>query len=313
MTEQSNTISGVPMIRIDGARVKRLREELGLTQLYLATAVEVTTDTISRWENRHYPTIKRENGLRLAEALEVALDEILEKPASEEEATEDTSLSESPPSSTRAGVSLKTYNRLLNTALAVMIPVVIGLVIWNKTQTSSDSDLSAIRSLPTACAAGLQFPVAITVKSSNRDLPLLIRETVPEGLEIIRTMPEVPVQNARILKWIRREGGEQMVSGYLARAAGAAGSVMEFSGDVAVRQGKKQEFPVSGDASLRLAPVHWADIDGDYIISDDEVLEAYDKFGKLSGLARELDQVEEIWMGSGYRWDAQTKTITILP
>ena len=67
------------MIKIDGGKIKRLREQQGLTQLYLATAVQVTTDTISRWENRRYPSIKKENGLKLAEALNVELQEILEE------------------------------------------------------------------------------------------------------------------------------------------------------------------------------------------------------------------------------------------
>ena len=74
-----NTFAGpMSMIKIDGAKIKLLREQQGLTQLYLATAVEVTTDTISRWENRRYPSIKRENGLKLAEALNVPLEELLE-------------------------------------------------------------------------------------------------------------------------------------------------------------------------------------------------------------------------------------------
>ncbi len=67
------------MVKVDGAKIKRLREEQGLTQLYLATAVQVTTDTISRWENRRYPSIKKENGIKLAEALNVALEDILEE------------------------------------------------------------------------------------------------------------------------------------------------------------------------------------------------------------------------------------------
>ena len=46
---------------------KEIREKKGLTQLYIATAVGVTTDTISRWENRRYPSIKTENGEKLAE------------------------------------------------------------------------------------------------------------------------------------------------------------------------------------------------------------------------------------------------------
>ncbi|MGB3225713.1 MAG: helix-turn-helix transcriptional regulator, partial [Desulforhopalus sp.] len=78
--------SPMNMVKIDGAKIKLLREQQGLTQLYLATAVEVTTDTISRWENRRYPSIKKDNGLKLAEALNVQLEEILEAP--EEEQTE---------------------------------------------------------------------------------------------------------------------------------------------------------------------------------------------------------------------------------
>ncbi|MGW8161763.1 MAG: helix-turn-helix domain-containing protein, partial [Desulfobulbales bacterium] len=66
------------MVKIDGSRVRRLRESKGLTQLYIATVVGVTTDTISRWENRRYPAIKEENALKLAEALEVSLEEFLD-------------------------------------------------------------------------------------------------------------------------------------------------------------------------------------------------------------------------------------------
>ena len=67
------------MVKIDGSKVRNLREAKGLTQLYIATVVGVTTDTISRWENKRYPSIKEENALKLAEALEVTLDDILEK------------------------------------------------------------------------------------------------------------------------------------------------------------------------------------------------------------------------------------------
>jgi transcriptional regulator with XRE-family HTH domain len=317
MTEQNRPASGVPMIRIDGARVKQLREERGLTQLYLATAVEVTTDTISRWENRHYPTIKRENGLRLAEALEVDLEEILEKTAPPEAEQKRLQKENEPAESvlpvTRAGVPVKTYNLLLNIALAIMIPAVIGLVVWNKKQNTADVELTAVRALPVSCAPGLQFPVAITVKSSRTELPLLIRETVPATVHITKTMPQTPVQNGGSLKWIRKHGGEQQVTGYLAKAQGKVGDMVSFSGNIAVRQGKKREIVIKGDAALRLAPMHWADINGDLVICDDEVLEAYDKFGKIPEFAGELDQVEEIWMGSGYRWDEKMQKITILP
>ena len=67
------------MAKIDGAKVRRLREVKGLTQLYLATFVGVTTDTVSRWENKRYQTIKQANAMKLAEALEVSIEDILDQ------------------------------------------------------------------------------------------------------------------------------------------------------------------------------------------------------------------------------------------
>src|SRR6266702_3178773 len=64
-------------VAIDGAAIKTIRETKKLTQLYVASVVGVTTDTISRWENNRYPTIKRENAEKLAGALEVELADIL--------------------------------------------------------------------------------------------------------------------------------------------------------------------------------------------------------------------------------------------
>lgn len=309
MADQDIQTSGVAMIRIDGARVRQLREAQGLTQLYLATAVEVTTDTISRWENRHYPTIKQENGLRLAEALGVELEEILGNPDETAEPVKD-----SPPSSpaTRVGIPLKKYNLLLNIGLAVMIPVVIGLMIWKKQPESSKIQIEATRSLPTACAPGLTFPVLITVHT-GREMVLLVREHVPDGVEILKTVPDATSQTDNTLKWIRKEGGEQLLTGYLARSAGEYGTQFTFSGSIAVRQEQKQEADISGDDAIRLEPLHWADTNGDFIINDDEILEVYDKFGGLTELGVDLDSIEEIWMGSGYRWNKNEQTIEILP
>ena len=80
------------MVKIDGAKVRSLREAQGLTQLFLATTVEVTTDTISRWENKRYPTIKKENGLKLAETLGVELEDILESDDEQQEEPTETPL-----------------------------------------------------------------------------------------------------------------------------------------------------------------------------------------------------------------------------
>ena len=78
----------LPVSAIDGAKIKSLRETKKLTQLYVASVVGVTTDTISRWENNRYPTIKRDNAEKLASALEVELADILRQDDEAEDADE---------------------------------------------------------------------------------------------------------------------------------------------------------------------------------------------------------------------------------
>jgi hypothetical protein len=144
-------------------------------------------------------------------------------------------------------------------------------------------------------------------------MPLLVRETVPAEVTVLQAIPETASRAGQTLKWIRKESSRQLRTGYLARAEGKTGARLTFSGSVAVRQGKKQEAVTGGDQTLVLKPVHWADSDADFIISDDEVLEVYEKFGGLPELGPILEKVEEIWMGSGYRWDEKGRTIETLP
>jgi len=112
-----------PMVLIDGAKVKEFREKQGLTQLYMATAVGVTTETISRWENRRYPSIKGDNAEKLAEALGVTVADILENRSEETTpvAPEDPSPSSSP---VKPPLSPK-LKRHLSVILLVALVVVI--------------------------------------------------------------------------------------------------------------------------------------------------------------------------------------------
>ena len=58
-----------PGVAVDGTKVRTIREGKKLTQLYVASVVGVTTDTISRWENNRYPTRKRDNAQKVAGAI----------------------------------------------------------------------------------------------------------------------------------------------------------------------------------------------------------------------------------------------------
>lgn len=69
-------------VQLDGSTVRKIREKQKLTQYYISKVVGVTIDTVSRWENNRYPTVRRENALLLSEALEVPIEEILLKDVS---------------------------------------------------------------------------------------------------------------------------------------------------------------------------------------------------------------------------------------
>lgn len=297
------------MIRIDGSRVRQLREERGLTQLYVATSVDVTTDTISRWENKRYPTIKEENGRRLAEVLEVELDAILDTSPPE---TQTDSPHSSASGETRAGVPLQLYTQLINIALAVMVAVVIALVYWKKPlQSPSSPHIEAIRFVPGASMPGIAFPVLVEITGGDQT-PLLVEERLPLALKVLSTMPRATSAENGIMKWLLKQGADRQRITYLVRAEGAFGDVLQMSGSIKMSKGPEQRVDTGGLHEIRLAPVHWADSNGDYVIDDDEILQVYDHFGSMSEMADELNTVEEMWLGSGYRWNAKGKTIEVL-
>jgi transcriptional regulator with XRE-family HTH domain len=160
MDSEKPLAGGVPMVSIDGANIRRIREEKGLTQLYVATVVGVTTDTISRWENKRYPNIKKENAVKLAEALETRIDEIIDhgppaplteppsphagEPPEEEESLQQSAAPEAPP------VRKPAAPFAIVLLGAVLLLALVGLaLIWRHTANDGEGQVEAIRTLPT--------------------------------------------------------------------------------------------------------------------------------------------------------------------
>jgi transcriptional regulator with XRE-family HTH domain len=333
--DMSKMTSGVPMVRIDGAKVRNLRETKGLTQLFLATSVGVTTDTISRWENKRYPTIKKENGLKLAEALEVELEAILESVEQEEappapagppvadkpvakpdeepvlppaaEAAE--AAAAEPPLPVRESPSRKKF-----ALAAVLFMALLFLLGWWLYPGGEQPTITASRLLPKHAVAGKPFPVAIHVASNSTDsLSLIVRENLPEGAALVAAVPSYSDYDdkAREVKWLRKIDGSQVFA-YMVKIKQQEGAAA-FAGKVAVPKGAGQQIDVVGDSVVQMAHFHWADADADGRISDEEILTVSDEFSEIKGLPINIDQVEEIWLGSGYVWNAEKEKFEVLP
>lgn len=308
--------SPMSMVKIDGAQIKRLREEQGLTQLYLATAVQVTTDTISRWENRRYPSIKKENGIKLAEALNVKLEDLLEK----EEAGEEEKIGEDVPAiSPEQGEINKQHFRKAPAAIFfLVVAVVLGSAlafIWHSRQHPATLTFSAERILPDHCTAGQPFPVLIKITGdSEKSSALIIRENTPGSATIKKISPEPSAggKKGEAIKWLRKVNGAETFA-YVLKVSGKNEETVKFAGTAAVGdESSAPPQPIAGDTAIVIGQYHWADTDRDNVISDNEILSVYNLYGELKGIDIDIDQIEEIWLGSGYKWNPATATFDIL-
>lgn len=306
------------MVRIDGDRVKKLREQKGLTQLYVATAVQVTTDTISRWENKRYPTIKKENGLRLAEALEVELEDIIEV-QSEDSVQEDAQKQQiSAPGKENSQPYIRTFrwSKFFILTGAAICLATAGVLALFYILPKNGSRLSVERILPPHCIPGQPFPVAIEISGTNgEEIALIIKEQIPKNLKVHVIQPKTsPSGNSakNSIRWIGKISSNSQYI-YIASIPEDNGRDARFSGTFSVSTDKGEALPIKGNELLIAGRHHWADTDKDNSISDTEILTVYDRFGELEPMRQDIDRIEEIWLGSGYRWNEQEKKYEILP
>lgn len=309
------------MVKVDGAKIKYLRETQGLTQLYLATAVQVTTDTISRWENKKYPTIKKENGLKLAEALNVDLEELLLPEEADDRggasldspstATLDSAPPSPPPAEPGNPAPAKRKLLLLFAGLALAVAIPVG---WLLLGGAGKPQLFAERELPRHCIAGQPFPVLIRVSgiSDSQPMTLIIKENLPANATVVKISPESSggATKKDTVKWLKKVSGPTTFAYLVTLAAGNSDSYM-FSGTASVSGDVTLPETIGGNQSISLGTHHWADSDGDNTISDDEILAVHDRYRDLQGIDIDIETIEAIWLGSGYSLNAKTKKLTI--
>ncbi len=308
MAENNSHINGpVPMVKIDGDKIRRVREEKGLTQLYLATAVGVTTDTISRWENRRYPSIKKENGIRLAEALEVDLADLLE--CAEEAGSRSLQDNVSSIPGGRPAVDRKRAVKHLVLGCFLFLAVIVVGGIW-LIPHRSDELLVAYRVLPQRSAPGIAFPVVIELLGPvEESQSIIVKELLPSGAKVLQASPRVTAtgESGRELKWLQKVQGRTRFT-YLMKFISSPQKDSNFTGSVSVGQGGM--VAIQGKNSLVMDRSHWADQDGNGAIDDPEILYVYDQFGDIEGI--DFGTIEKIWAASGYRWNKEMAEFEVL-
>lgn len=290
-----------PTVCLDGAAVRRIREEKRLTQLYVAKVVGVTTDTISRWENNRYPTIKRENALRLGEALEVPVLHILQ---GEDEGT-------LLPTTEVASFWKSTVFR----AGAALLCLVAGAVVFFTVRERQPPVMAAPlaqRLLLDHGAPGNVIPVRVRIDAGDEAKGFILREHFPAGWKMIEASPPASsLDNEEgTARWIVKPGEKRTLIVYLLRADKnlALGEDGLFRGEViASSENRIPPAPVGGDTRVTTAKFLWADQNSDSRIDDAEMLEASDIVDEMNGVHIDWKQLETIWGAGSYRWDEEKR------
>lgn len=316
---------GPVMIKIDGTKIRRIREQKGLTQLYIATAVDVTTDTVSRWENKRYPSIKKENGLKLALALEVTLEEILDsapdtdlETLSSEQTVEDNSVNTEHSASTPQATRPATRSLSVKTGflIALMFIPLFGVMVYF-IYFQEDTTLPQItvnRTVSSNFIAGQPLPVFIHISSSSENpLSFILRENLPPGTTVVSAYPELSEKHKKnnSIQWLDNISRSALFIYTISTSEDFSGTII-FDGQLKVSSSNKFEVAVSGDLNSTSGLFHWADKDQDNRISDEEILTIYDLTNTSQYAEIDMDLIEEIWLGDGYIWQPGEQQFSIL-
>lgn len=278
---------------LDASEIRRIRESQQLTQLYVSKVVGVTTDTISRWENNRYPTIRRENALKLAEALEVPLEAILLRPVE--------TLQDEPEVQKKSRLAW-----LIVGGLAVAVLIFFGVMFSEAPPTPAA--VTADRILPDFAAPGSSIPVQIHLTHRSQRGGIIVREYFPKGWKIVQANPPASsLDNVNgVARWIIKAGDDRARIVYLVQVDTVARSSSEesFQGEiVGSNAGSKSAVPIQGERVIDVAQVHWADANGDGRIDDGEMLEASFTIEDMAGVHIDWSDLEQLWNAGRYDWD----------
>ena len=305
-----NEYQNSPSVAIDGEVIRRIREDSRLTQLYVAKVVGVTTDTVSRWENNRYPTIRRDNALKLAEALEVDLADILKQDPGESPS----SVADPVPLPGNSLPGRKRYAFILG---ALVVVLVLLAIFWLYQQQGVPLHLQAVRILPPYAAPGSKILLQVDVEA-EQPLKMILKEKLPAGWRFVDAKPKASNVDEKngLVRWIFKTPLQQAKIFYLLDVADTVrvGEHIEVSGELVANTATgPYTVAIPSSGTLTVAPLHWADRNGNSVIDDMEILAVSDLSAETGDALVNWNLIEDLWEAGGYRWDQQERRFVPAP
>jgi hypothetical protein len=107
------------------------------------------------------------------------------------------------------------------------------------------------------------------------------------------------------VRWILPAGPEVTQLAYLVRAPSGqrTGTAYRFEGEIVTPGRRGRSSALGGDTRIDLEWIHWADDNGDFQVSDAELLDALERVEAARGLGVDGTEVRTLWGTGSYHWD----------
>ena len=122
------------------------------------------------------------------------------------------------------------------------------------------------------------------------------------GIEGVRWMIRDPLQLKQIVYVL--QAPEDAVQG----------SQIELRGEVIANpDGRRSVTSIPSSGPLTIAPLHWADMDGNSVIDDLEILDVSDLVDESEQIHYDWDRIEELWDAGAYIYDESDRQFSPQP
>jgi hypothetical protein len=159
---------------------------------------------------------------------------------------------------------------------------------------------------------GRPLPVFLKITNpSSEAVSIILKEELPPGSTFTAAVPSSSGTQGDTVKWLTKINGSDLFY-YTITTDPSFSGILSFSGSVRDGNGTQPAL-IMGDARSEAGLHHWADVDGDNRISDEEILQVYDLVASDTPGALDLDLLEEMWLGEGYQWQPEQGQFFILP
>lgn len=155
--------------------------------------------------------------------------------------------------------------------------------------------------------------IHITGTPEDKQTAIIVRENLPANATVVKVAPEVAGGGMKkdMIKWLKKINGPTTFA-YVIRVPGGEDDKVDFYGTAAVSSDSGSPPPIGGSSTTKISHYHWADVDKNNTISDSEILAVHDRYNEIEGIDVDIDIIEKIWLGSGYKWNQITQSLEIL-